>query len=196
MIFPCITPNLQLFNYTMEFKQTGFDGLVEIMPTIWKDERGYFYEAFHLEKFQSGGISANFVQSNQSFSNKGVVRGLHLQLPNFEQAKLVRALTGKIMDVVVDVRKGSKTFGQHYKCILEGAKGNMMFVPRGFAHGFLALEDSLFEYVCDNLYDRESESGIIWNDSTLNINWEISKPVISEKDLQLPTFEEFNRIKT
>ena len=176
----------------MEFKQTGFDGLVEIYPKIWEDERGYFYEAYQINNFKSAGINTSFVQSNQSFSKKGVVRGLHLQLADFEQAKLVRTLKGKILDIVVDVRKSSPTFGQHYKCLLDGDRGNMMFVPRGFAHGFAALEDSLFEYLCDNVYDKASESGIIWNDRQLNIDWEISNPVISEKDMQLCTFEEFN----
>ena len=180
----------------MEFKQTGFDGLVEIFPAIWKDERGYFYEAYHHEKFKEAGISTEFVQSNQSFSKQRVVRGLHLQLPPFEQAKLVRALSGKILDVVVDIRKNSKTFGKHFKCVLDANKGNMMFVPGGFAHGFTALEDSLFEYVCDNIYHKESERGIIWNDKLLNIDWGISNPVISEKDLQLPTFEEFIKSTT
>lgn len=193
MIFLFHLSNLHIFSY-MKFIQTGFESLVEIIPAIWNDERGYFFEAYHLEKFKTEGISTQFVQSNQSFSKKGVVRGLHFQFPPFEQAKLVRALTGKILDVVVDIRRESKTYGQHYKCLLDSNKGNMLFVPRGFAHGFVALEDSLFEYVCDNVYHKDSERGIIWNDKTLNIDWEISNPVISEKDVQLPTFEEFNKI--
>ncbi|MDH5399864.1 MAG: dTDP-4-dehydrorhamnose 3,5-epimerase [Cyclobacteriaceae bacterium] len=178
----------------MEFKQTGFQGLVEIQPQVWEDERGYFFESFQQEKFNAEGINTQFVQANQSSSKKGVVRGLHLQLPPFEQAKLVRAISGTILDIVVDLRQESKTFGKHYKCLLDSKKHNMLFVPRGFAHGFTALDDAVFNYICDNVYNREKESGIIWNDPDLAIDWETSTPLVSEKDQQLPTFEMFSKM--
>ncbi|MDH5597785.1 MAG: dTDP-4-dehydrorhamnose 3,5-epimerase [Cyclobacteriaceae bacterium] len=171
--------------------ETEFDGLIGILPQVWKDNRGYFFEAYQKDKFKELGIDTDFIQDNQSFSKKDVVRGLHLQTDPHAQAKLVRVIKGKVLDIVVDLRKGSKTFGKHYKCILSDEKRNLLFVPRGFAHGFTALEDTIFEYKCDNIYHKESEKGIIWNDPTLNIDWEVTSPIISDKDLSLQTFEEF-----
>jgi dTDP-4-dehydrorhamnose 3,5-epimerase len=177
----------------MQIKTTGIEGLVEITPSVYEDNRGWFYEFYKEEAFQKNGITTRFVQENQSFSKKGVVRGLHLQLPPFQQAKLVSVITGKVMDVVVDVRKGSKTFGQVYYCLLEAEKHNMLMVPEGFAHGFAALEDSIFFYKCSNFYNKESETGIVWNDPQLKINWPVSNPLLSEKDCLLPTLDDLLR---
>jgi dTDP-4-dehydrorhamnose 3,5-epimerase len=177
----------------MQIKTTGIEGLVEIQPNIYGDDRGWFFEFYKEEAFHKLGITTRFVQENQSFSKKGVIRGLHLQLPPFEQAKLVSVISGKVLDVVVDVRKNSKTFGQVYYCVLEGSRHNMLMVPEGFAHGFAALEDSIFFYKCSNFYNKDSETGIIWNDSQLKIDWTVDNPIISEKDCVLPSLEDLLR---
>lgn len=177
----------------MQIKTTGIEGLVEIQPSIFNDDRGYFYEFYKEEAFHKQGITTKFVQENLSFSKKGVVRGLHLQLPPFQQAKLVSVISGKVMDVVVDVRKNSKTFGEVYYCLLESSRHNMLMVPEGFAHGFAALEDSVFFYKCSNFYNKESETGIVWNDPQLKIDWPVSNAILSEKDGLLPTLEDLLR---
>lgn len=177
----------------MEVRKTDLEGLIEIIPDIYFDNRGWFYEFYREDVFAQHGIHYKFVQENQSFSKKGVVRGLHMQVRPFEQAKLVSVIQGKVLDVVVDLRSGSKTFGQVHYCLLEADKHNMLLVPEGFAHGFAALEDSIFFYKCSHAYHRESEIGVIWNDPQLNINWETAKPIISAKDEQLPTLEELLR---
>jgi dTDP-4-dehydrorhamnose 3,5-epimerase len=174
----------------MRFQHTHIAGLVEIFPRIFHDERGSFFESFQQKLFDSHGIPAAFVQDNQSFSRKGVIRGLHFQKEPFAQGKLVRVITGKVVDVVVDLRIQSPTFGQHAKFLLDSALGNMLYVPEGFAHGFAALEDATVFYKCTNGYNKASESGIVWNDPQLNINWEITHPIISEKDLALPSFQD------
>lgn len=177
----------------MEIKSTGFDGLVEIIPSMFKDSRGWFFEVYNEESFRKNGIHYSFKQENQSFSKKGVVRGLHMQLAPHAQAKLVTVIFGKVLDVVVDLRKGSETFGQVYYCELDSESRKLLMVPEGFAHGFVALEDSIFFYKCSDSYNREAETGIIWNDPDLNINWRVSDPILSEKDLQLPTLGELLR---
>jgi len=177
----------------MQIKTTGIEGLIEISPAVYGDDRGWFFEFYKEEAFHKAGIKTRFVQENQSFSKKGVIRGLHLQLPPFEQAKLVAVISGKVMDVVVDLRKGSKTFGEVYYCLLESDRHNMLMVPEGFAHGFAALEDSIFFYKCSNFYNKESETGIRWNDEQLNINWPVQNPLLSEKDCILPTLDELLR---
>lgn len=177
----------------MHIKETGFDGLLEITPAVYPDDRGWFYEFYKASRFKSSGISYNFVQENQSFSKKGVVRGLHLQHEPYAQAKLVTVIQGKALDVVVDLRRHSKTFSKVYYCLLESEKHNMLMVPDGFAHGFAALEDTILFYKCTNEYHRESEDGIVWNDPQLNIDWQVRNPIVSEKDQQLPTLEEFLR---
>jgi dTDP-4-dehydrorhamnose 3,5-epimerase len=177
----------------MEIKATGINGLVEIFPKIFHDERGFFFESFHEKKLKDAGINATFVQDNQSFSQKGVLRGLHLQNPPYAQGKLVRVITGKALDVAVDLRKDSPTFGKSYKVILDSQKNNMLYIPEGFGHGFVALEDTIFFYKCTNYYNKASESGIIWNDPDLNIDWGISQPNVSEKDQELLSFEEFKK---
>jgi dTDP-4-dehydrorhamnose 3,5-epimerase len=160
----------------MQFQYTPIEGLVEIIPRIFHDERGLFFESYQQDVFASHGVSTPFVQDNQSFSRKGVIRGLHFQKEPFAQGKLVRVITGKVLDVVVDLRPESATFGQHMKFILDSSLGNMVYVPEGFAHGFAALEDAILVYKCTNTYNKASESGIIWNDPQLNINWEVTNP--------------------
>jgi len=177
----------------MQVKETGIDGLVEIIPDLYKDERGWFYEFFNERTYKQAGIRAAFVQENTSFSKKGVIRGLHFQQAPHAQAKLVTLHTGKVLDIVVDLRTGSKTFGKVYHLTLDSSTRNMLMVPEGFAHGFAALEDSVFYYKCSNFYNRAAESGIAWNDPSLNIQWPFPDPIISDKDSQLPTMAELLR---
>jgi dTDP-4-dehydrorhamnose 3,5-epimerase len=177
----------------MQIIQTGIEGLVEIIPAVFHDDRGWFFEFYKSDRFISHGITYNFVQENQSFSKKGVIRGLHMQLAPHAQAKLVSVTSGKVLDVVADLRAGSKTFGQVYYCELDSSRHNMLMVPEGFAHGFAALEDSIFFYKCSNLYNKESETGVVWNDPQLKIDWRVSNPIISEKDRILPTLDELLR---
>ena len=174
----------------MEVKTTGIEGLVEIIPTLYKDDRGWFYEFYKEDTFRKHNLHYRFVQENTSFSRQGVIRGLHMQRAPYAQAKLVTVLSGKVLDVVVDLRAGSKTFAQVYYCLLESERRNMLMVPEGFAHGFAALEDSVFFYKCSNLYDKASETGVRWNDPELNIDWRVQNPIISEKDMVLPTMDE------
>lgn len=169
----------------MEFRKTSLTGLIEIFPKVFHDERGYFYESYNKSLFWENGIKEEFVQDNQSFSKKGVLRGLHFQRGSYAQGKLVKVTIGKVIDVVVDIRKESSTFGKHAKFILESEKNNMLYVPPGFAHGFVTLEDAIFTYKCTNLYHKESEGGILWNDPKLNIDWEVENPIVSGKDLLL-----------
>jgi dTDP-4-dehydrorhamnose 3,5-epimerase len=178
----------------MRFQHTPIEGLIEIIPRIFHDERGLFFESYHQNLFTSQGIPTTFVQDNQSFSRKGVIRGLHFQKEPFAQGKLVRVITGKVLDIVVDLRTQSPTFGQHAKFILDSELGNMLYVPEGFAHGFAALADTILVYKCTNLYNKAAESGIIWNDPQLNIDWEVTHPIISEKDLALSSFQDILNI--
>lgn len=175
--------------------ETPLKGCFVITPTVIEDSRGYFFESYNKQKFESQiGATVNFVQDNQSKSSKGVLRGLHLQTGKFAQAKLVRVLQGKVLDVCVDLRKDSKTYGQHFAIELDAVNKKQLFVPRGFAHGFLVLEnETIFSYKCDNVYNKASEGGVIYNDKTLNINWGISEKnlILSEKDKELPAFADF-----
>lgn len=177
----------------MHLKETGIDGLVELIPNVYQDDRGWFLEFYKESTLRQLGIDRKFPQENLSFSKKGVVRGLHFQLPPFAQAKLATVLSGSVLDVVVDLRQGSRTFGKVYECQLDSKRKNMLMVPEGFAHGFAALEDSIFFYKCTNVFNKPSESGILWNDPQLNIQWPVSQPIVSEKDKLLPTFEELLR---
>lgn len=174
----------------MEFKFSHIEGVVEILPRIFKDDRGVFFECYSEKVFASNGLNMKFVQDNQSHSIKGVLRGLHMQKPPFAQGKLVRVIKGKCIDVVVDCRKNSKTYGQHASFILDEALQNMVYVPEGFAHGFATFDETIFHYKCTNYYDKASETGILWNDKDLNIDWQISNPLVSDKDAILPTFNE------
>lgn len=177
----------------MQVIETGFDGLVELIPNIFHDDRGWFYEFYKESSLKGAGIPCSFPQENLSFSTKGVVRGLHFQRPPYAQAKLVTVLSGSVMDVVVDIRPNSPTFAKSYHCKLDSTRRNMLFVPEGFAHGFAALEDSMFYYKCSNVYNKASESGIVWNDPQLNIQWPVSEPLVSDKDKVLPSFEQLLR---
>ncbi|MBP6386085.1 MAG: dTDP-4-dehydrorhamnose 3,5-epimerase [Pseudarcicella sp.] len=174
----------------MQFKTTQFEGLIECFPTIFADERGHFYETYHETKFAQNGIKEKFVQDNFSKSKKGVVRGLHFQHSPHAQGKLVRCMTGKALDVVVDLRIDSPTFGKHDKFLLDAEVGNMLYVPAGFAHGFVALEETIFVYKCTDVWNKNAESGILWNDKDLAIDWGVASPIVSDKDLVLPTFQE------
>lgn len=174
----------------MQIKETGLNGLIEIIPAMYKDDRGWLYESFNARTFEKLGIRTEWVQENQSYSKKGVIRGMHLQLPPYSQAKLVTVLHGRALDVAVDVRKGSPTFGRVYSTVLDSETRKFLLIPEGFAHGFAALEDTLFYYKCSNFYHRESESGILWNDPYLNIQWPFKNPIVSEKDSRLPTWEQ------
>lgn len=176
----------------MEFRQTSIEGLIEIFPRIFGDERGYFLESYHKKAFADNGIPFDFVQDNQSLSSPGVLRGLHFQKDPHAQGKLVRVLKGKALDIAVDIRPGSPTFGKHEKFLLDDQTQNMVYVPAGFAHGFLALEQCLFTYKCTNFYNKASEGGIIWNDPDLNIDWGIEHPNISSKDLELPRLRDIS----
>ncbi|HEX5167538.1 MAG TPA: dTDP-4-dehydrorhamnose 3,5-epimerase [Cyclobacteriaceae bacterium] len=177
----------------MQVIKTPLDGLLEIIPTVYFDDRGWFFEFYKESEFLKHGITTKFVQENQSFTKKGIVRGLHYQSPPHAQAKLVSIGSGKVLDVVVDMRRDSKTFRQVYTCILDGSRHNMMLVPEGFAHGFAALEDSIFIYKCSDEYHPDLEKGIVWNDPSLAIDWQIKDPIVSAKDKVLPTMEEFLR---
>lgn len=174
----------------MEFRKTSIEGLIEICPKIFGDARGHFFESYREDLFAQNGIPSRFVQDNQSFSTAGVLRGLHFQHEPFAQGKLVRVVVGKVIDVAVDIRPDSPTFGKYERFILDASLQNMVYIPEGFAHGFAALEDSIFSYKCTNNYNKASEGGIIWNDTELNIDWKIENPNVSEKDLELPTFKE------
>jgi dTDP-4-dehydrorhamnose 3,5-epimerase len=177
----------------MTVRETILKGCFEIEPKVFEDKRGYFYESFNLEKFNTTlDINVQFVQDNESYSTKGVLRGLHFQKGDFAQAKLVRVIKGKVLDVAVDLRQNSKSFLQHISVELSEANKKQLFVPRGFAHGFVVLsETAIFSYKCDNYYNKASESGIIYNDPTLNIDWGLAKKslIVSEKDLILPTLQ-------
>ena len=177
----------------MNIISTPIAGLLVIEPKVFKDHRGYFYESYNATAFKEAGIDAVFVQDNQSLSQKGILRGLHFQAPPHAQGKLVRVIKGAVLDVVVDIRKASPTYGQHYSIELTEDNFKMFWIPEGFAHGFLTLEnDTIFSYKCTDVYNKASEGGLLWNDPELNINWGISNPVLSEKDTQNPTLKEFS----
>ncbi len=175
----------------MKVFDTPLAGVKIVEPEIYKDSRGYFFEAYNQEKFDQAGITSRFIQDNESFSSIGVVRGLHYQLNPYAQAKLVRVISGAVFDVAVDLRKGSPTFGKWFGTRLSGENKLQMLIPRGFAHGFSVLTPTVvFAYKCDHLYNREAERGIRFNDPFLSIDWQISEEewLISEKDRMAPLF--------
>jgi len=178
----------------MTATETKIQGCFVLEPTIFGDKRGYFFESFNEVKFNSLiNSKVAFVQDNESFSSKGVLRGLHYQLGEHAQAKLVRVIKGAVLDVAVDIRANSKTFGQHVAVELSEDNKKQLFVPRGFAHGFIVLSDTaIFSYKCDNYYNKESEGGIIYNDKDLNIDWKLKETefIVSEKDLILPNLKD------
>lgn len=177
----------------MRITETVLKGCFIAEPKVFKDDRGLFYESYQAEKLHNAlGYMVNFVQDNQSISKKGVLRGLHFQNGDHAQAKLVRVVKGEVLDVIVDLRKDSSTFGQHLKINLSEDNKKSIFIPKGMAHGFLTLsEEAIFTYKCDMYYHPSSEKGIIYNDKDLNIDWEvpIAGLLLSEKDLNLPTFK-------
>ena len=178
----------------MKFVNTPIEGLVIIEPTVFGDNRGYFLESYNKKKFEKAIGYISFEQDNESKSSKGVLRGLHFQKPPFAQAKLVRCIEGKVLDVAVDIREGSETFGQHITVELSGENKKQVFIPRGFAHGFLVLSDTAtFAYKVDNNYALAYDAGIRWDDPILNIQWGVNERdvLVSEKDVKLPFFSEF-----
>lgn len=176
----------------MTVEKTHLKDCFILTPRVFKDARGTFSETFNKQQFEAQtGLEVTFVQDNQSTSKYGVVRGLHFQTGAHAQAKLVRVIQGKVIDIVVDLRKGSLSFGKSFSILLSAENRKQLFVPRGFAHGFSVLEeDTVFAYKCDNFYNKESERGIIYNDATLALDWHLDSKdmIISEKDLELPTF--------
>jgi len=176
----------------MKVETTGFEGLIVITPSVFSDERGYFFESYNRDTQLKAGLDFQWVQDNQSHSKHGVIRGLHFQKAPFAQTKLVRALQGEILDVVVDLRKGEPTYGKSFSLILTAENKKQLLVPKGFAHGFSVLSDSAdVMYKCDALYNKQSESGLIFNDPFLQIDWKLSaaEMIVTEKDLVLPTFD-------
>lgn len=171
----------------MEVIKTALEGVVIIEPRVFKDDRGYFFESFSQREFEEKVRPINFVQDNESMSSYGVMRGLHFQAPPFTQSKLVRCVKGKVLDVAVDIRKGSPTYGQHVAVELSEENHRQFFVPRGFAHGFAVLsETAIFQYKCDNFYAPQADGGISIKDDSLGIDWQIpmDKAILSEKDLK------------
>ena len=176
----------------MEIVKTKIPDLYIIKPTVFTDKRGYFFESYNKQAFLRNGIDQNFVQDNESKSAKGVLRGLHFQKPPFAQGKLVRVMHGAVLDVAVDLRNGSPTYGQWVAVELNHDNKWMYWIPPGFAHGFVTLEDdTVFFYKCTNVYNKESEGSILWNDPDLNIDWKVDNPTLSEKDLVSPSFKDF-----
>jgi dTDP-4-dehydrorhamnose 3,5-epimerase len=178
----------------MKVESTGFEGLLVISPQVFADERGYFMESFNLDKFfRQSGIKVSFVQDNEAQSNAGVIRGLHYQLGPFAQSKLVRVIKGKVLDVVVDLRKETATYGKSFSIELSGENKKQLFIPKGFAHGYAVLEDAtVFAYKCDAFYQKTFEAGINIRDASLGIRWPFdeAKALVSEKDRKLPRFGE------
>lgn len=176
----------------MQVETTPFEGLLIIKPRVFGDERGYFFESWNEETFRQAGIEVPFRQDNQSASVKNVVRGLHFQTPPFEQGKLVRVISGAVLDVVVDLRRKQPTYGKHFKLVLDEHEKTMLYIPPGFAHGFKTLEDhTVFFYKCTQVYERNHDNAIRWNDPDLDIDWEVADPILSEKDQQAPFFRDF-----
>ena len=177
----------------MEVKKTDIEGVVILEPRLFEDERGYFFEAFSEREFAEKVRECHFVQENEAYSTYGVVRGLHFQRPPHAQSKLVRVVKGRVLDVVVDIRKGSPTFGKHIAVELSAENHRQLFIPRGFAHGYSVLsEEALLEYKCDNYYAPASEGAIVWNDPALGIDWQIptESVILSDKDLKNPALAE------
>lgn len=177
----------------MNVIETAINGVYVIEPKVFHDTRGYFFESYNLRDFSREVLHTTFVQDNESYSTYGVIRGLHFQKPPFTQAKLVRVIKGTVLDIAVDIRKGSPTYGQYVASVLSEENKYQFFVPRGFAHGFAVLsEEALFQYKCDNFYAPDFERGIAWNDPELRIDWRLpdERIILSEKDKHRPTLEE------
>ena len=176
----------------MKIFQTGFKGLVVIQNVKFEDSRRYFFELYNQQGYKNNDINDVFVQDNISKSANGSLRGLHFQNPPYDQGKLISVINGKVLDVVVDIRKEEETYGSYFSVVLSEQNGKQVFIPSGFAHGFLTLEDdTIFHYKCTNFYNQEYEFGIAWNDPHLAINWGIAEPVISKKDGELSSWNDF-----
>lgn len=176
----------------MQIIKTPLPDLFIIKPTIFEDARGYFYESYNKLDFYKQGIPAEFIQDNQSLSQKNVLRGLHFQNPPYAQGKLVRVIKGAVLDIVVDIRKSSSFYGKSFCYELSETNKEMLWIPEGFAHGFLTLEDNtIFFYKCTQVYNKESEDAILWNDPDLKLNWNTSSPILSEKDKKGKPFKDF-----
>lgn len=176
----------------MEIIETNIPDVKIVRPNVFRDARGYFMESFRATTFEEHGISTDFVQDNQSLSAKGILRGLHFQKPPYSQAKLVRVVQGAVLDVAVDIRKGSPFYGQHVSQRLDTENMLQLFIPTGFAHGFLTLEDdTVFQYKCGDYYNKESEGSILWNDPELGIDWGAENPTLSDKDKNSGLFADF-----
>jgi dTDP-4-dehydrorhamnose 3,5-epimerase len=176
----------------MEVKQCSIKDLWIIQPRVFEDARGYFFESWSERELEKQGLRFNFVQDNQSLSHKGVLRGLHFQSPPHAQGKLVRVIKGAVLDVAVDIRKNSPTYGKHFSIELNESNKTMFFIPPGFAHGFATLADNtIFSYKCTEYYSKESEGTILWNDKALGIDWQLENPIVSEKDHNGITFSSF-----
>ena len=175
----------------LQFEETPLSGLYLIHPKRFSDDRGYFFESYNHISYQEICPQVSFVQDNISKSSKGTLRGLHFQHPPFQQGKLVTVLQGSVLDVAVDLRQGSKTYGQHFKCELSASNGMQLYIPEGFAHGFAALDKlNIVIYSCTKYRDKDSEHGILWNDKSLGINWSVKKPIVSKKDRKNPNFKD------
>jgi dTDP-4-dehydrorhamnose 3,5-epimerase len=178
----------------MKITETTLNGLLIIEPRVFSDDRGYFYESYSKSKFTEAGIAVDFVQDNQSLSHKGAVRGLHAQAEPFAQGKLVRVVSGRVMDVAVDIRNSSPTYGKHVIVELSAENKLQLWIPAGFLHGFATLEDdTIFTYKVNNYYDKASEIGVLWNDAILGIDWgiKLGEALLSPKDESLPAFDSF-----
>jgi len=178
----------------MKVSKTNIEGLLLIEPDLFSDGRGYFFESYNKEKYAEIGLDINFVQDNISQSKKGTVRGLHYQVGDKAQGKLCQVISGKVLDVAVDIRFGSPTFGKHYAHVLNSEKKMQIWIPAGLAHGFSVLSDeAIFSYKCTNYYSKDHERAILYNDSELNIDWQVENPVVSEKDLKAKKFNEIDK---
>jgi len=176
----------------VELISTAIKDLFIVQPKVFEDARGYFFESYNENLFKLKGINENFVQDNQSLSQTGVLRGMHFQAPPFAQGKLVRVIKGAVLDVALDIRKNSPTYGEHFDIVLDERNKTMLWIPVGFAHGFLTIEpDTIFSYKCTNVYNKASEECILWNDPDININWDVKNPSLSEKDTQGKLFKDF-----
>lgn len=169
----------------MKIINGNLDGVLLIQPAVFEDQRGFFYECFRQDKLAEAGVDHLFVQDNLSKSTKGTIRGLHFQVPPYEQGKLCQVISGAVLDVVVDIRKGSLTYGQHFSTVLSDENHHLLWIPPGFAHGFSVLSDiAIFHYKCTGVYNKQSERTLLYNDPRLGIDWRIANPVVSDKDTQ------------
>jgi dTDP-4-dehydrorhamnose 3,5-epimerase len=177
----------------MKIIKTPIPDLLVVEPSVFNDQRGYFFEVYNQERYFNNNMQMQFVQDNESKSGRNVLRGLHFQTPPFAQGKLVRVIQGKVLDVAVDIRKGSPTYGSYHAVELDAISKRMFYIPEGFAHGFLTMEeDTIFAYKCTNYYNKESEGSLLWSDETIGIKWNIENPILSEKDKIAPLFKDFN----